>query len=196
MITPILIKGGAALTATAAMIAGAPVLDNAFGSSEPAAMPVSWEQQRSVDAESATSSHVAVLKAEEERKEAERKAKKAAERKAAQERAARSRSQGGTPAQNRSLGMQMCADRGWSSSQCDDLGRLWQKESGWSSSAHNSSSGAHGIPQSLPGSKMSSHGSDWATSARTQIAWGLDYIAGRYGNPSNAWAHSQSRGWY
>ena len=74
--------------------------------------------------------------------------------------------------------------------------KLWQKESGWSSSAHNSSSGAHGIPQSLPGSKMSSHGSDWSTSARTQIAWGLDYIAGRYGNPSNAWAHSQSRGWY
>jgi len=217
MITPILIKGGAALTATAAMLAGAPLLDNAFGSSGPAAMPVSWEQQRSVDSGSATSSHVAVLKAEEERKKAERKAKreakreaerkarkaaerkakKEAERKAAQERAARSRAaQGGTPAQNRALGMQMCAERGWSSYQCEDLGRLWQKESGWSSSAHNSSSGAHGIPQSLPGSKMSSHGSDWATSARTQIAWGLDYIAGRYGNPSNAWAHSQSRGWY
>ena len=184
MITPILTKGGAALTATAAMLAGAPLLDNAFGSSGPAAMPVSWEQQRSVDSGSATSSHVGVLKAEEERKKAERKAKREAkreaERKAAQERAARSRAaQGGTPAQNRALGMQMCAERGWSSYQCEDLGRLWQKESGWSSSAHNSSSGAHGIPQSLPGSKMSSHGSDWATSARRQIAWGLDYIAGR-----------------
>lgn len=209
MITPILIKAGAALTATAAVIAGAPVLDSAFGTSEPAAMSVVWEEQRSADAQNATSSHEAVLKAEEERKEAERKAKKkaerkeaerkakkAAERKAAQEKAARSRAQGGTPAQNRALGMQMCAERGWSSSQCEDLGRLWQKESGWSSSAHNGSSGAHGIPQSLPGSKMSSHGSDWATSASTQIAWGLDYIAGRYGNPSNAWAHSQSRGWY
>ena len=92
--------------------------------------------------------------------------------------------------------MQMCADRGWSASQCNDLGTLWQKESGWNSRAHNGSSGAHGIPQALPGSKMSSHGSDWATSARTQIAWGMDYIAGRYGNPSNALAHSNSRGWY
>ncbi len=82
------------------------------------------------------------------------------------QRAARARAaQGGTPAQNRALGMQMCADRGWSASQCADLGRLWQRESGWSHRAHNARSGAHGIPQALPGSKMSSHGSDWATSA-------------------------------
>ena len=71
----------------------------------------------------------------------------------------------------------MCAEHGWSESQCADLGRLWDRESGWSSRAHNASSGAHGIPQALPGRKMASHGSDWATSARTQIAWGLDYIA-------------------
>ena len=52
------------------------------------------------------------------------------------------------------------------------------------------------MPQALPGRKMASHGSDWASSARTQIAWGLDYIADSYGNPSNAWAHSQRAGWY
>ena len=103
--------------------------------------------------------------------------------------------QGGTPAQNRALGMQMCADRGWSASQCQDLGTLWQKESGWNSRAHNSS-GAHGIPQALPGSKMGSAGPNWQTSARTQIAWGLGYIESRYGNPSNALAHSHRTGWY
>ncbi len=147
-----------------------------------------------------------MLKAEAERKAkeaAERKAKKEAERKAAEkkrreaeQRAARARAaQGGSPAQNRALGMAMCADRGWSGSQCSDLGTLWQKESGWNSRAHNPS-GAHGIPQALPGSKMASAGPNWQTNARTQIAWGLGYIANRYGNPSNALAHSHSHGWY
>jgi hypothetical protein len=91
--------------------------------------------------------------------------------------------------------MAMCADRGWSASQCRDLGTLWQKESGWNARAHNSS-GAHGIPQALPGSKMASAGPNWQTSARTQIAWGLGYIESRYGNPSNALAHSYRTGWY
>ena len=57
-------------------------------------------------------------------------------------------------------------------------------------------SGAYGIPQALPGSKMSSAGADWATSARTQIIWGLGYIAGRYGTPCGAWAHVEANGWY
>ena len=202
-----LIKVGAALTATVAVIAGAPLLSSALGAQPAVAMPESWEDQRAVDAANAGQSHAAAVKAEVKRKEAERKARAKAkakakakaekERRAAEARAARARAaQGGTPAQNRALGMQMCADRGWSASQCNDLGTLWQKESGWNSRAHNGSSGAHGIPQALPGSKMSSHGSDWATSPRTQIAWGMDYIAGRYGNPSNALAHSHSRGWY
>lgn len=202
-----LIKVGAAITATAAVMAGAPLLSSALGTQPAVAMPASWEDQRAVDAANAGASHTDAVQAEAERKEAERKARAKAkakakakaekERRAAEARAARARAaQGGTPAQNRALGMQMCADRGWSASQCNDLGTLWQKESGWNSRAHNGSSGAHGIPQALPGSKMSSHGSDWATSARTQIAWGMDYIAGRYGNPSNALAHSNSRGWY
>ena len=70
----------------------------------------------------------------------------------------------------------MCADKGWSASQCADLGTLWQKESGWNIRAHNRS-GAHGIPQALPGSKMASAGPNWQSNARTQIAWGLGYIA-------------------
>lgn len=85
---------------------------------------------------------------------------------------------------------------GWSAYDLDCLITLWHRESGWSASAHNSSSGAHGIPQSLPAEKMASHGSDYWDNGYTQIRWGLDYIAGRYGNPANALAHSYSVGWY
>ena len=81
-------------------------------------------------------------------------------------------------------------------SQCSALDWLWQRESGWNHRAANRSSGAYGIPQALPGSKMGTVASDWRTNPATQIAWGLNYIKGRYGNPGNAWAHSQSVGWY
>lgn len=109
----------------------------------------------------------------------------------------RSQSSGGSPDSNRHLGAQMAAQRGWSGSQWSCLDALWQKESGWSHTIYNrQGSGAYGIPQALPGSKMGSHGSDWRTNPRTQIAWGLDYVAGRYGTPCGAWSHSKSRGWY
>ena len=70
------------------------------------------------------------------------------------------------------------------------------KESGWNTSASNGSSGAYGIPQSLPGSKMASAGSDWQTNPATQIKWGLGYIQERYGSPCAAWGHSQATNWY
>jgi hypothetical protein len=85
---------------------------------------------------------------------------------------------------------------GWGEDQFQCLDSLWAKESGWSYTAYNGSSGATGIPQSLPGSKMASAGSDWATNAATQITWGLGYIAGSYGTPCSAWSHSQSVNWY
>lgn len=85
---------------------------------------------------------------------------------------------------------------GWSEHDFDCLVKLWNRESGWNPHAHNKSSGAHGIPQSLPASKMASEGSDYYTNGRTQIRWGLKYIKGRYGTPSQAWAHSQRTGWY
>ena len=88
------------------------------------------------------------------------------------------------------------SDFGWDDSELEPLIYLWDRESRWNPAAHNSSSGAHGIPQALPGSKMSSEGSDYYTNAETQIRWGLKYIAGRYGSPSAAWAHSNSYGWY
>ena len=92
--------------------------------------------------------------------------------------------------------LSLLPDFGWDSSELTPLIYLWNKESGWNPLSHNKSSGAHGIPQALPASKMASEGSDYYTSAEPQIRWGLKYIAGRYGSPSNAWAHWCSTGWY
>lgn len=86
--------------------------------------------------------------------------------------------------------------RGWDEAQYGCLVALWHKESGWNHLALNRSSGAYGIPQSLPAEKMASAGPDWATNPETQIRWGLGYIEGRYGQPCAAWAHSQQRNWY
>jgi hypothetical protein len=85
---------------------------------------------------------------------------------------------------------------GWPSSQFSCLQPLWNAESGWNASASNPSSGAYGIPQALPGSKMASAGPDWQTSAATQIRWGLGYIRSVYGSPCAAWSHEQAYGWY
>ncbi len=76
------------------------------------------------------------------------------------------------------------------------LDSLFNRESGWNPYAANPSSGAYGIPQALPGSKMASAGSDWRTNPYTQVRWGVSYIKSRYGTPCSAWAHSQSVGWY
>lgn len=90
----------------------------------------------------------------------------------------------------------MLAGFGWGDDQFSCLVSLWNKESGWNVHAYNAGSGAYGIPQALPGSKMSSAGADWQNTAATQISWGLGYISGRYGSPCGAWGHSQSTGWY
>ncbi len=76
------------------------------------------------------------------------------------------------------------------------LDSLWHHESGWRVLAHNPSSGAHGIPQALPGSRMASAGPDWRTNPMTQVRWGLRYIGGRYGSACNAEAHRVRWGWY
>ena len=74
--------------------------------------------------------------------------------------------------------------------------KLWERESNWRLNAMNKSSGAYGIPQALPGSKMASEGTDWMTNAQTQIRWGVKYINGRYKNPCTALLHSNVKGWY
>jgi transglycosylase-like protein with SLT domain len=81
------------------------------------------------------------------------------------------------------------------SSQFSCLDSLWQQESGWNYLAENAS-GAYGIPQALPGSKMASAGADWQTDPTTQIKWGLGYIKSIYGTPCGAWAHEEADGYY
>jgi len=92
----------------------------------------------------------------------------------------------------------MVAARGWGPGEFTCLVTLWHRESGWSWSASNPSSGAYGIPQSLPGWKMASAGSDWLTNPATQISWGLGYIDDRYGSPCRAYEAFLSRSphWY
>ena len=100
------------------------------------------------------------------------------------------------PGTAQAIAKQMLTDRGMGDDQFDCLVSLWNRESHWNVYAGNPTSGAYGIPQALPGSKMASAGPDWQDNATTQIAWGLGYITGRYGTPCGAWAHSQSSGWY
>ncbi|MFJ1971004.1 transglycosylase SLT domain-containing protein [Streptomyces sp. NPDC087903] len=83
-----------------------------------------------------------------------------------------------------------------SAAQYNAFSKIVQHESGWNVTAKNSSSGAYGLVQALPGSKMASAGSDWKTNAATQIKWGLDYMNSRYGSPAAAWSFWQSNGWY
>jgi hypothetical protein len=100
------------------------------------------------------------------------------------------------PGTAQAIAYEMVIARGWDDAQYSCLVSLWNRESHWNVYASNTSSGAYGIPQALPGSKMASVGADWATNPATQITWGLGYIAGRYADPCGAWASSQSRGWY
>jgi len=84
----------------------------------------------------------------------------------------------------------------WGKRQFRYLNPLWARESSWNVHALNAYSGAYGIPQAVPGSKMASAGQHWRTSARTQIRWGLRYIKDRYGSPAAAWRHELATGWY
>jgi hypothetical protein len=177
-----------------------------------------FDPQRSVAA-------AAAVKAQEERRAAARAARaaarQAAQRQAAQQQAAQqqtaqqqtaqqqtaqqqsaqqptqqpvaSSAPSGSPQQ---IAMGMLGSFGWSSSQFSCLDSLWNQESGWNVSASNPSSGAYGIPQALPGSKMASAGADWQTDPATQIRWGLGYIQSTYGSPCGAWAHEEADGWY
>ncbi|HQY34477.1 MAG TPA: ubiquitin-like domain-containing protein [Actinotalea sp.] len=100
------------------------------------------------------------------------------------------------PGTSRAIGLEMVLARGWSADEFACLDALWTRESGWRVNAANTSSGAYGIPQALPGSKMASAGADWQTNPATQIAWGLGYITSRYGTPCGAWSSFQAKNWY
>ena len=120
-------------------------------------------------------------------------AQRQAVKKRAAELAAKKAAASGSPQQ---VAAAMLGSFGWSSGQFSCLDPLWEHESSWSATAANAGSGAYGIPQALPGSRMASAGPDWQTNAATQITWGLEYIKGTYGSPCAAWAHEQATGWY
>ncbi len=101
-----------------------------------------------------------------------------------------------SPHTNESIGYDLLPSYGFSQkTQWSCLYNLWMHESGWNQYAANAS-GAYGIPQALPGSKMASAGPDWQTNPTTQIKWGLGYIKSEYGTPCGAWAHEEEYGWY
>jgi uncharacterized protein YabE (DUF348 family) len=101
-----------------------------------------------------------------------------------------------SPGSAQDIAHQLLPSYGWDDTQFNCLVTLWGHESGWNVHSTNRSSGAYGIPQALPGSKMGSSGPDWQNNATTQITWGLGYIAGRYGTPCGAWSYWQSHNWY
>ena len=101
-----------------------------------------------------------------------------------------------SPSEAAVLGHQMMLSAGYNEDQWPCLYNLWQRESRWTVTAGNRSSGAYGIPQSLPASKMASVASDYLNNAATQITWGLGYIKDRYQTPCGAWSFYQNHNWY
>jgi cytoskeletal protein RodZ len=148
--------------------------------------------------------------------DAQQKADSAAREAAAQEKAAADASRGKPPASrsdprtppvqiptscsaykgNQAIGCALLAQFGFRLDQMPCLQQIWLKESGWNEKARNPSSGAYGIAQASPASKMSVYGSDYLTNPATQIKWGLSYIKGRYSSPCGAWSFWQSHHWY
>ncbi|SDX10061.1 hypothetical protein SAMN04487917_10995 [Arthrobacter sp. yr096] len=100
------------------------------------------------------------------------------------------------PAAAKAYAASILGNYGWSAAEMTALNTLWEKESNWKTTATNASSGAYGIVQSLPASKMATAGADWQTNYQTQIKWGLNYIKERYGSPSAALAFHLANNWY
>jgi hypothetical protein len=124
-------------------------------------------------------------------------AKKAAEEKAALERAIKNRGYEPGVTDPKEIARQILKNKyGYGSGQFDCFNNVIMRESKWDVNATNPSSGAYGIPQALPGSKMATIASDWRTNPATQIIWGIDYMKDRYGSPCSAWGFKASHGWY
>jgi hypothetical protein len=208
----ILVAGGAFSIATASTAAAVTMPSGASAST---AQLTSVTQSQAAPAQTTSGfSELAKENALRARLAAQAKAQKeaaarraAAKKKAAEERAAKAAAKKKAEAAKKQeaaldstnpeqIAQAMLAQFGWSSSQFSCLQPLWERESGWSVTAENAESGAYGIPQALPGSKMASAGPDWWSNAYTQIKWGLEYIQETYGSPCGAWAHENTDGWY
>ena len=171
----------------------------------PEDLKIKMEEERKAkeEEEKRIAEEKAKAEAEEKAKEEAEVKKKAEELRIAQSKQVTSRggtsvrAATGTKAEYQAYAKNLCINTyGWTENDFNCLVKLWERESNWNPNAHNKSSGAHGICQALPASKMASEGSDYMTNYKTQIRWGLKYITNRYGTPSNAWAHSQQKGWY
>lgn len=184
------IRGMAVATAVVAASATMTVgMNNLVGSEQVVAEPAGATLTRIAEKE-----RVAAAR----KRTAREKAREAREASEARERASRSASRTPTfDGDARGISAGMAAETyGWGADQFSCLDSLWARESGWNHRASNLSSGAYGIPQALPGSKMGAYGSDWRTNPVTQIQWGLAYIDSTYGSPCGAWNAFQSKGWY
>ncbi len=144
--------------------------------SRPAQLPTAGRQAGELDAVSATAASLASTLATDADIAARRKSRRAP-----------------TP---RQIAVRLLHHFHWGRRQFRYLDPLWARESSWNVHAFNAYSGAYGIPQAVPGSKMASAGRHWRTSASTQIRWGMRYIKDQYGSPAAAWRHELATGWY
>lgn len=143
------------------------------------------------------SARKAAAKSAIEKKEAaEQAAKEAKERAEAKEKASRDSSSFPVQSSYTTAQIQAMAASMVPSGQFQCFSNIVDHESSWKYTAVNASSGAYGLFQALPGSKMSSVGSDWRTNPATQIKWGLNYMDSRYGSPCEAWSFWQANHWY
>ncbi|MBX6751184.1 MAG: lytic transglycosylase domain-containing protein [Micromonosporaceae bacterium] len=171
----------------------------------PAPAPIAVSPPASLDPAVLAARDSARAKAEAAAAEAAERARQANEVAAAEEAAAQQAAQTPTPdvpascdeyTGNRALGCALLLEAGFGLDQMSCLDQLWTRESNWRAEAHNSSSGAHGIPQALPAEKMAPYGADYLTNPVPQIRWGLDYIRNRYSTPCGAWSFWQSHHYY
>jgi hypothetical protein len=97
---------------------------------------------------------------------------------------------------NRAIGCALMLEWGYGLDEMPCLDKMWTHESNWRTEAENKSSGAYGIPQALPASKLAKYGDDYRTNPVPQIKWGLDYIKNRYKSPCGAWDFWLAHNWY
>ncbi|MGD3107898.1 MULTISPECIES: transglycosylase SLT domain-containing protein [unclassified Streptomyces] len=165
--------------------------DTASTQADAAALKSAQESARKAAAETAQSKKDAADQAK-AKKDAEQRAKE----QAASRSAVRDASDFLTKASYSIAETQAMARQMMASDQFQCFSHIVDHESGWNYRATNAGSGAYGLVQALPGSKMSSAGSDWQTNPATQIKWGLSYMNDRYGSPCGAWSFWQANSWY
>ncbi|SEQ61036.1 transglycosylase SLT domain-containing protein [Streptomyces radiopugnans] len=166
--------------------------DNAVAAADAAAKKAAEEaarKQAAKDAQAKREAAEKAAKAAEEAKKREEARQQAASRSA--ERTDFAVQSSYTVAEVKAMAQQIV---GAGQFQC--FSNIVERESGWNYKAQNPSSGAYGLVQALPGSKMASAGADWQTNPATQIKWGLNYMNERYGSPCGAWDFWQANRWY